>query len=155
MRSMNQTLSNKQKKQLKGLGHSLQPVVMIADQGLKETVVAATNEALDTHELIKIKISDTNSPLPPLSFAEELSAKDPTRKADPLAWPTFSGPCVRRCSKNGLIGERRPAKQTRRPQRRVRLTDPTFSPSGRDLSSDVTHWERLPTRGHVRCVLLF
>ena len=53
---MNKTLSNKQKKQLKRLGHSLQPVVMIADQGLKETVVAATNEALDTHELIKIRV---------------------------------------------------------------------------------------------------
>jgi RNA-binding protein len=53
---MNKPLSNKQKKQLKGLGHSLQPVVMIADQGLKETVIAATEEALDTHELIKIRI---------------------------------------------------------------------------------------------------
>ena len=29
---------------------------MIADQGLKDTVIAATHEALDAHELIKVKI---------------------------------------------------------------------------------------------------
>ena len=49
-------LTNKQKKHLKGLGHALRPVVMIADQGLKETVIDATKEALDTHELIKVKV---------------------------------------------------------------------------------------------------
>jgi len=56
MRQMKQTLTNRQKKHLKGLGHSLRPVVMIADQGLKETVIGATEEALDAHELIKVKI---------------------------------------------------------------------------------------------------
>ncbi|MGF1546477.1 MAG: YhbY family RNA-binding protein [Thiotrichales bacterium] len=44
------------KKYLRGLGHRLHPVVMIADQGLKETVITATHEALDAHELIKVKI---------------------------------------------------------------------------------------------------
>lgn len=50
------SLTNKQKKHLKGLGHALRPVVMIADQGLKETVIEATEEALDAHELIKVKV---------------------------------------------------------------------------------------------------
>jgi len=49
-------LSEKHKKQLRKLGHSLKPVVIIADQGLKETVIAATNEALDAHELIKVRL---------------------------------------------------------------------------------------------------
>ena len=49
-------LNNRQKKHLKGLGHALRPVIMIADQGLKETIVNATDEALDVHELIKVKI---------------------------------------------------------------------------------------------------
>lgn len=49
-------LTEKHKKQLRKLGHSLKPVVTIADQGLKETVIAATDEALDTHELIKIRL---------------------------------------------------------------------------------------------------
>lgn len=49
-------LTEKHKKQLRKLGHSLKPVVIIADQGLKETVIAATNEALDVHELIKVRL---------------------------------------------------------------------------------------------------
>lgn len=49
-------LSEKHKKQLRKLGHSLKPVVTIADQGLKETVIQATDEALDAHELIKIRL---------------------------------------------------------------------------------------------------
>jgi len=49
-------LNTRQKKQLRGLGHQLAPVVYIADDGLKETVVAATEEALEAHELIKVKM---------------------------------------------------------------------------------------------------
>jgi len=48
-------LTEKHKKQLRKLGHSLKPVVIIADQGLKETIIQATDEALDAHELIKIR----------------------------------------------------------------------------------------------------
>lgn len=48
-------LTEKHKKQLRRLGHSLKPVVIIADQGLKETIIQATDEALDAHELIKIR----------------------------------------------------------------------------------------------------
>lgn len=53
---MKNSLTTKQKQQLKGLGHALKPVVMIADQGLKETVVQSAEEALQSHELIKLKI---------------------------------------------------------------------------------------------------
>jgi len=49
-------LNTRQKKQLRGLGHQLTPVVYIAADGLKETVVAATEEALEAHELIKVKM---------------------------------------------------------------------------------------------------
>lgn len=49
-------LNTRQKKQLRGLGHQLSPVVYIADDGLKETVIAATDEALNAHELIKVKM---------------------------------------------------------------------------------------------------
>lgn len=52
-------LSNAQKKFLRKLGHSLSPVVYIGKEGLSETVVAAIDEALDHHELIKIKIINT------------------------------------------------------------------------------------------------
>lgn len=53
---MKNSLTPKQKQQLKGLGHALKPVVMIAEQGLKETVIQNTDEALQAHELIKLKI---------------------------------------------------------------------------------------------------
>lgn len=49
-------LSEKQKKHLRKIGHSLKPIVTIADQGLKETIIQATEEALDFHELIKIRL---------------------------------------------------------------------------------------------------
>ncbi len=49
-------LNTRQRRQLRGLGHTLSPVVSIADAGLKDTVIAATEEALNAHELIKIKM---------------------------------------------------------------------------------------------------
>lgn len=50
------SLTQAQSKYLKGLGHSLSPVVMIADKGLTDNVMAAIEEALNSHELIKIKV---------------------------------------------------------------------------------------------------
>jgi len=47
-----------QKKYLRGLAHSLQPVVFIGQKGLTDALIRSTNEALDTHELIKIKFND-------------------------------------------------------------------------------------------------
>lgn len=55
-----QPLSNAQKKFLRKLGHGLNPVVYIGKEGLSETVIAAVDEALDFHELIKIKIVNTD-----------------------------------------------------------------------------------------------
>jgi RNA-binding protein len=45
-----------QKKKLKAQAHSLNPVVMIGQAGLTEAVIKEINLALDTHELIKVKI---------------------------------------------------------------------------------------------------
>lgn len=50
-------LSNQERKRLKGLGHHLKPVVIIAGQGLSEGVVAEINRALTDHELIKIRVA--------------------------------------------------------------------------------------------------
>ncbi|RUM41758.1 MAG: ribosome assembly RNA-binding protein YhbY [Desulfocapsa sp.] len=54
-------LNSKQKKFLKGLGHSLSPVVSVGKDGLEEKIVTATNLELDRHELIKIKIGKSSS----------------------------------------------------------------------------------------------
>ena len=49
-------LNTKQIKHLRKMGHALSPVVIVADRGLVESVVTAIEEALDTHELIKVKV---------------------------------------------------------------------------------------------------
>tara|TARA_R110000772_G_scaffold41760_33_gene97291 strand:- start:12701 stop:13060 length:360 start_codon:yes stop_codon:yes gene_type:complete len=50
------TLSNKQKQHLKGLAHSLKPVVQLGANGLTEGVLAEIEGALSHHELIKVKV---------------------------------------------------------------------------------------------------
>ncbi|MDF2179413.1 ribosome assembly RNA-binding protein YhbY [Aliiglaciecola sp. CAU 1673] len=49
-------LSTKQKQYLKGLAHSLKPVVQLGSSGLTEGVVAEIDSALAFHELIKVRI---------------------------------------------------------------------------------------------------
>lgn len=49
-------LSERQQKTLRGLGHHLKPVVMIADKGLSDTVAHEIEQALTFHELIKVSI---------------------------------------------------------------------------------------------------
>lgn len=50
-------LNNKQKQHLKGLAHPLKPVVMLGNHGLTEGVLAEIEQALEHHELIKVKIA--------------------------------------------------------------------------------------------------
>jgi len=47
-----------QKRYLRGLAHSLQPVVFVGQKGLTDALIRSADEALDTHELIKIKFND-------------------------------------------------------------------------------------------------
>lgn len=50
------TLSEAQKKYLRGLGHALKPIVMVGDSGLTDTVLAELNVCLEHHELIKVRV---------------------------------------------------------------------------------------------------
>ncbi|PKL94405.1 MAG: ribosome assembly RNA-binding protein YhbY [Gammaproteobacteria bacterium HGW-Gammaproteobacteria-8] len=49
-------LDNAKLRKLRGLCHDLSPVVMVADKGLTENVWAEIELALDSHELIKLKL---------------------------------------------------------------------------------------------------
>ena len=49
-------MNSKQISYLRGLAHSLNPVVMISNKGLSEGVLKEINVCLDAHELIKIKV---------------------------------------------------------------------------------------------------
>ena len=57
------SLSNKQKQHLKGLAHSLKPVVMLGANGLTEGVLAEIDSALNHHELIKVKVASSDREL--------------------------------------------------------------------------------------------
>lgn len=48
-------MNSSQRKYLRGLAHGLKPVVFVGQKGVTATLGKAINEALDTHELIKIK----------------------------------------------------------------------------------------------------
>jgi RNA-binding protein len=48
-------LSERQRKYLRGLGHALNPVILIGSAGVTPAVIAETQRALSDHELIKVK----------------------------------------------------------------------------------------------------
>ena len=50
------TLSEAQKKYLRGLGHKLKPTVMIGDGGLTDAQRGEYATTLEHHELIKVKV---------------------------------------------------------------------------------------------------
>ena len=52
-------LKGKQKRYLRGLGHSLDPVVTIGKHELSERLIAETDAALAHHELIKVRMLDS------------------------------------------------------------------------------------------------
>jgi RNA-binding protein len=49
-------LNSKQTSHLRALGHNLNPVVMIGNNGLSEQVMREIDISLKAHELIKIKV---------------------------------------------------------------------------------------------------
>ena len=51
-------LTTSQKKYLRGLAHTLDPVVLIGKKGLSAELCDAASQALDDHELIKIRFND-------------------------------------------------------------------------------------------------
>ncbi len=54
------SLNAKQRQYLKGLAHSLEPVVRVGKAGASEAVVGKTRESLKAHELIKVRIDADN-----------------------------------------------------------------------------------------------
>ena len=54
---MSEALSGKQKRKLRALGHHLQVVVQVGQKGVTTEVLAAVAQALEDHELVKVKVS--------------------------------------------------------------------------------------------------
>lgn len=53
-------LTPKQKKNLRAKAHALKPVVIIGNAGLTDNVLAEIDQALDYHELIKVRVNAAN-----------------------------------------------------------------------------------------------
>jgi RNA-binding protein len=53
------TLTGKQKRFLRGIGHGLKPVITVGKSEISAALVHSTNEALESHELIKVKILES------------------------------------------------------------------------------------------------
>ena len=51
-------LSPSQKRYLRGLAHSLKPVIMTGNKGVTPAVIKEFSKALDQHELYKVKLGD-------------------------------------------------------------------------------------------------
>ena len=49
-------LSIQERKRLRQIGHTLNPVVMLGDKGLTENVIEELARALNDHELIKVQL---------------------------------------------------------------------------------------------------
>lgn len=56
-----QPLKSFQKKYLRGLAHGLRPVVQIGQKGISAGLMSELDQALETHELIKIKFNDVKT----------------------------------------------------------------------------------------------
>lgn len=65
-------LTGKQRRYLRGLGHSLDPIVRLGKGGVDDGLVAALDEALTQHELVKVRIG-TEAPEDRHAAAEQLA----------------------------------------------------------------------------------
>ncbi|MDJ0804115.1 MAG: ribosome assembly RNA-binding protein YhbY [Desulfobacterales bacterium] len=54
-------MTGRQRKYLRGLAHTLKPVIYIGKGGVSAEILKATESALDDHELIKIKFVENKA----------------------------------------------------------------------------------------------
>jgi RNA-binding protein len=52
-------LSGKQRRHLRSLAHELRPIVQVGKGGIDDGLVAAIDQALTDHELIKVKVGES------------------------------------------------------------------------------------------------
>ena len=70
-----ENLKGFQKKYLRGLAHKLKPTVFIGQKGIAEAVIRSTDEALNAHELIKVKFVDFKEKRQKLKISDVLSER--------------------------------------------------------------------------------
>jgi len=55
---LKKTLAGSQRTYLRGLAHKLRPVIQVGKNGITPDLIKAVDEALEIHELIKVKFVD-------------------------------------------------------------------------------------------------
>jgi RNA-binding protein len=66
------SLTSKERAELRAEAHHLRPLVHLGQGGLAGTVIASLDDALRTHELVKVALPRQGE-LPPREVAEELA----------------------------------------------------------------------------------
>jgi RNA-binding protein len=74
---LKKTLAGSQRTYLRGLAHKLHPVIQVGKNGVTQDLIKAADDALDIHELIKIKFVDFKDERKELSqeIAEKTSSE--------------------------------------------------------------------------------
>jgi len=70
-----QTLKGFQKKYLRGLAHKLQPVVYIGQKGVTAAMIDSLEDALKTHELVKVKFVENKEKTAKAAICAELEKR--------------------------------------------------------------------------------
>jgi RNA-binding protein len=76
-------LTGKQRRHLRALGHELKPIVQVGKDGIDDGLVAALDQALADHELVKIKIGE-GAGLDRQEAAEDLASQTHSEVAQVL-----------------------------------------------------------------------
>jgi RNA-binding protein len=76
-------LTGKQRRHLRALAHPMKPLVQIGKGGIDDGLVAAVDQALTDHELVKIKVGES-SPVDRHAAATELATKTKSELAQVL-----------------------------------------------------------------------
>lgn len=64
-------LTGRQRRHLRALAHAQKAVVQVGHAGLTQPVIRAIDQALETHELVKVKVT-TEAPAPASELAPEI-----------------------------------------------------------------------------------
>lgn len=68
-------MTSKERAAWRAKANTLEPIIQIGKEGISENLITQVDDALDTRELIKIKVHLDTAPLAPKEFANELAEK--------------------------------------------------------------------------------
>jgi RNA-binding protein len=77
MKAIMERLPGFQKRFLRSQAHTLKPIVFVGQKGLTGALVDAINEALDRHELIKVKFVECKEKEKKLVLVEKIESTAP------------------------------------------------------------------------------